>query len=75
MSTVTSYLKFGKLKIKINDILHLNINTVKLAGIYSWNMGDKDFFIEFTFDDATITAEYDNKDLWVAILNELEKQL
>ena len=75
MSEVTFKKKDGVAKIYIDGILHLYIKD--LVAIYSYEdtTGLEDsmrYFIEIRFATGSIRLEYDNKELWIQILNVID---
>lgn len=65
------------LKIYINGFLHVYFNPLKSFHFQSWIEDIKRvemfYVIEFYVDGKAIRTEYDNKELWLAILVELDK--
>ncbi len=62
----------GLLRIYINGVLHLALQTDKLAEIQSWKMTTRDpplFVIERTYDGgASQVSEYDDETIWKDVL-------
>lgn len=57
----------------IKDIMHLSFKNEHLLGIKSWAYtGRKTYHIEYTFVGGSIESEYDNREIWVDILNGLD---
>lgn len=60
-------------KVYINGLLHISFRLEKFVGLQSWlDRGKNRYYIEYTFsDDGAILTEYDTKELWEGILDEL----
>lgn len=70
MVTVTS--QFDSVKVRINGTLHLQFNRSDLVGVESWKWDRGLFCIEYTLRGGTIATEYDDAELWAAVLAGLD---
>lgn len=67
---------FDALVIKAGGVLHLHLQRSKLIGVHSWIMGErKQFFIEYTLTGGAIVCDYDSREKWQSILDQLERLL
>lgn len=65
--------EFEGIAVRIDGALHLWFDRRKLLGIQSWqSVGRCQFFIEITLEGGAITADYDSREKWMAILTGLE---
>lgn len=68
--------EFEAIAIRIGGVLHLWIERPKLLAVSSWVMsGRKQFFIEFVMEGGTVTTDYDTREKWETILNQLQAVL
>lgn len=58
-------------KLYIDGILHVAFVRVKFLALSSWKDYNK-YSIELVLCDGKICLEYDNKELWMNVLKELE---
>lgn len=64
----------ASVKVHVNDILHIHFMREKYIGIAAWQYEKESmFYIEITMVGGVITCDYDKREMWVAILAELEK--
>lgn len=71
---VTSRISRDSIKIYFDGILHLHFLRDKFLCMQSWYYScEQMFYIQIDLVGETITCEYDNKELWVDILKELDK--
>lgn len=67
---------FDGLRILINGVLHLDLTRTKLLAVHSWVNGrEQRFFIEYTMQGGTVVCDYDTRDKWLSILNQLAELL
>lgn len=62
----------GNLRVYMNEILHLSIQTGEFFGVQSY-IKDNIFHIEYYVSSTVIETEYVNINDWKNILKELEK--
>jgi hypothetical protein len=68
--------RFDALRITINGILHLSLTRSKLLGVQSWiNEREQRFVIEYTMRGGTILCDYDSREKWASILEQLGELL
>ena len=74
MPNVTSKFSQATVKIYINGILHLCIERAKLLGFSSWQYSTEGglYYIQIVLDGGVVDVDYDNHDLWMAILTALD---
>lgn len=65
--------EFNLMKIYFNDSLFLFLKRDELIGIHSWKDGTSKYCIEFCMKTTSILTEYDKKEKWENILQELDK--
>ena len=68
----------NQIKIYINDLLHLCIKIDEYIGMQSWidDYSKYRYNINFNFKNNTdILCEYDDRNLWVSILKQLDLAL
>ena len=76
MSTVTVEAKYHVLKIYINDTVHVRIaHSDDLSFILYIDAETKSYCIEFYSNGNKILTDYDNKELWLDILEKLNEAL
>jgi hypothetical protein len=65
------------IKVLINGILHMRIDRQCLRNVHSWHVGKRKFFIEYTQTGVSLNmvGEYDDEQMWIAILKELDRIL
>jgi len=74
MAEITVDTAYDAIIVKINGIMHLKVQRSRLLGIQSWMFGDQNCTIELTMEkEDKIVAEYDDMEMWKAILAGLEK--
>lgn len=57
--------------IYINDLIHFTIRRDPLIAIQSYKNGHLSYKIEYETNEKTIVTEYNNKEIWEAILKGL----
>lgn len=75
VSKVTiKYIDQRLIKIWINDLPHLFIDSTELVGIQSWKPEEpsKMYCIEYVFKTTTMLTEYDTREMWETILKLLD---
>lgn len=75
---ITCSVTFRYLKIYINNVLHFQLLLENHDGVQSWLLGEnvKTFFIEFYRKEGEpILLEYDSYDIWIEILNLIDKNI
>lgn len=73
---ITHTRHYEQLKIYFGGILHLQIKLLDLIGFQSWVHGEKEYFIEYTFNHGTrITCAYSDRNRWEKVLQILDKHL
>ena len=72
---ITAKRKYEQLKIYINGSLHLHLRLLDLIGIQSWIHGENEYFIEYYFTTGKITTVYGDKELWVKMLDAVDKHI
>ncbi len=75
MSKVTSKTEIHRVKIYINDILHISIPKNGNIKIQSWYEDDSLYKIEIYCVEHLDEYWYDNKEIWKSILTELDKNI
>lgn len=66
------------MKIYIEEYLHLFINLENGDSIQAWIEDRKDstwFMVEYNINNKTTLCEYDNKELWLKILKEIDNKI
>lgn len=66
------------MKIYIEEYLHLFINLENGDSIQSWIEDRKEskwFMVEYNINNKTTLCEYDNKELWLKILKEIDNKI
>lgn len=58
--------------IKLDDILHLSILD-HIYAIQSWEDDNGLFCIEYSLGESDVLTEYQDRELWVRILKELDR--
>lgn len=61
-----------KLRVYINDLLHLSISIEELVGVESYSWSDDRWHIDFITKTNTIECWYTNKELWESILRGID---
>lgn len=57
-------------------VMHLHLIRSKLLGVQAWMRAPEGkFVIEYTVDGGTVTCDYDSREKWEAILDDLAKVL
>lgn len=75
-SPVTSNSSYEYIKVFIDNSLHLAFDSNELLAMQSWIETESIFCIELTFKGGTsITNTYYSKDIWVAVLAELNERI
>lgn len=64
---------FYYIRILIEDIPHIVIVKSEFVGFNSWNDDDFSYSIEFITKTNSFVVEYDSKDKWLMVLQELNK--
>lgn len=66
------------MKIYIENSLHLFINLENGDSIQAWIEDRKEskwFMVEYNINNKTTLCEYDNKELWLKILKEIDNKI
>lgn len=64
------------IQVYIQGGLHLHVNRRKFLGVQAWQYThNRQYFIEFTLELGTITTEYNDKALWLAVLKAVTEVL
>lgn len=66
------------MKIYIEECLHLFINLENGDSIQAWIEDRKEskwFMVEYNINNKTTLCEYDNKELWLKILKEIDNKI
>lgn len=72
----TVELKYNRIVIKFNGLLHVTFKRSNLISIQSWRQGENNYYIEYLFNEGNpLLTDYDSKEKWEEILKELEKVL
>lgn len=61
------------IRVFINDTLHLMVNK-KFVGMQSWKY-EKEYCIEFHYENTSIFCSYDKREIWEEILKLLSDRL
>ena len=69
--TITAETTFDRFRIKFDGIKQLSIKR-DIESFQSWQIDWSYFAIELQTKDTTTLYEYDSKEKWEAIINELE---
>lgn len=72
---ITSKPNTDDIRIFINQSLHLYFLKENLLALNSYNNAENDYSIEITFKQNKIILQYDNKDKWTKVLEQLNKSL
>lgn len=72
---VTSCISYSRIKIYVRGILHISIPKDSNAKLQSWLESDKNYIIELFCAGESDRYEYDNKEMWEAVLKELDLHL
>lgn len=72
---VTSTSNTDDIKVFINHTLHIYILKENLVGLNSFKNAENDYSIQIHFKTNTILLQYDNKELWMKVLGELNERL
>lgn len=72
---ITSKPNTDDIRIFINQSLHLYFLKENLLALNSYNNAENDYSIEITFKQNKILLQYDNKDKWTKVLEQLNKSL
>lgn len=62
----------NKLRVYINELLHLSIDISELVGIHSYTYNDDRWHIDFVTKTNVIECWYTKKDLWENILKGID---
>lgn len=67
---------YERIYVHFNGVLHLHFDRAKFIGLQSWVSEDtRQFHIQYTFEGAIITSEYDTFEKWAEILRQMEQVL
>lgn len=66
--------KKGYVKIYIDNLLHVSILSGDIIGFQSYLEGHTHCIKYYLRNDTKILCEYEDRKLWEAILNEIDKQ-
>ena len=69
--TITAETTYDRFRIKFDGIIQLSIKR-DIESFQSWQIDWSYFAIELQTKDTTTLYEYDSKEKWEAIINELE---
>lgn len=73
---IEAAIEFDAVRITINGVTHLRFKRSKLLGMQSWvRQPTGQFFLELTFEGGVILADYDSREKWEAILQQLDSVL
>ena len=70
---VRGAIEFDSIRVYINDTLHIDVQRSKLRGIGSWQWANGYFAIEFIFERNRMLVEYETRERWKAVLDELKR--
>lgn len=73
VNKITSKILFGRIKIYIDDLLHISLPLDQDAKVHAWRDNESNFKIEIRCAGDTDIYEYTNFVLWEKILKELDK--
>ena len=65
----------GRVKIYIDGFVYLSFNQIDFKGYYAFKDDTKLYGIDFYLKDTIIETSYKTKEVWLAILNLLDKEL
>lgn len=65
--------KSGYFKIYIDNLLHVSILSADIIGFQSYLEGHKFCIKYYLRNDTKILSEYEQREMWEAILNETDK--
>lgn len=71
--SITVKVVSDRLRIFINDVLHLSLDISELVGIQSYHYGDYRFAIDYNMKTTLIETWYVNEEMWKDILAGLAK--
>lgn len=63
------------IKLFFDGLVWMHLQRADFVGYHSWSDGNGAYSIEFITKTNSFVIEQDNKEKWVAILNELNKRL
>lgn len=68
--------KFDSIRVTVGGVLHLHVTRSKLLGVQSWvKTEEARFFIEYTMVGGAICCDYDTREKWTSILEQLARVL
>ena len=71
---ITSKIESASVKVYANDILHIHFMRDQFVGLQSYQYGAEPmFYIEITLEGGVISCDYDQREMWINILAELDK--
>lgn len=75
MSKITCKCEYDRIKIYINNILHISLPNDSNTKIQSWKESDTIYKIEIRSANDTDEYGYDNFEIWKQILDLLDKNI
>jgi hypothetical protein len=73
MTKISSFSDSENIRIYINDILHLRLPRDKNIKLQSWiTNSSKLFYIEIWCVNHSDKIEYEDKEIWISVLKELD---
>jgi hypothetical protein len=71
---VTSRCSSASVKVYVNGVLHLHFLRAKFLGLQAWQYESEGmYYVEVVLAEGSLLCDYDRRDLWLAVLDELEK--
>jgi len=74
MVNIQVKVEYDRLKVYINDLLHLHINTKGGLHIQGW-VDNNLYMIEYTSPAGRVKSEYEKKEIWEEILKQINSKL
>jgi hypothetical protein len=65
---------YHRIKVYINDILHCHIDTTGGVHVHVWEDNNL-YCIEYTTKCGTVLCDYENKEMWLNIVKEIQTKL
>lgn len=62
-----------RLRVYLNDLLHLSISVADLVAIQAWKYGTYRFSIEYTLKTTSVETWYVTREIWEEVLRGLAK--
>lgn len=60
-------------RIYFDGVLHFILDRKVLIGIHAYRLRDKCYCIEYITITKTITCEYEEREIWIKIMEEIDK--